>query len=148
MKLLQQKLAALDIGWNQRVFDEAVFHALCHRFSITVVESPMDTGGFYYRLLGRDFIAINSKLSGIKRLVVLFHELGHFLLHVPKSGPAANFYATGGPTRQQREADTFALCALLPIELIRSRTTPELIHDGFPLEMIASRLAIFERYRI
>lgn len=147
MRLLIDKLSRLGIDWNIRALGESDLHELCDRFGITLHESPMGTDGFYYRLLGQDFIAINSRLRGFRRLSVLFHELGHFLLHVPKSGPAANFHAVGRPTRQEREADLFALCALMPVDLIRDRTLSELIDAGYPADIAQARLAILERYR-
>jgi len=148
MRLLTDKISLLCIDWNKRPLVEADFYRLCRRFGLTVHDSPMGVEGFYYRLLGRDFIAIDSKLSGLQKLAVLFHELGHFLLHIPRSGPAVNFHAVGHPTRQEREADFFALCALMPRPLIENRSQTELLHEGFSREMIETRLAIFERHNI
>ena len=146
MRLLIENLSRLGIEWNTRTLGEVDFHDVCERFDIILHDSPMGTDGFYYRLLGRDFIAINSRLTGTRRLSVLFHELGHFLLHVPKSGPAASFHAVGRPTRQEREADLFALCAVLPMKLVKDRTMQELIDAGYPADIVKARLAILERY--
>jgi len=77
MRFVLEKLAALNIGWNQRPLGEDDFYHLCKRFRIGVQEMPLSVGGFYYRVMGRDFIAVDSKLSGPKKLAVMFHELGH-----------------------------------------------------------------------
>ncbi|MBK9215673.1 MAG: ImmA/IrrE family metallo-endopeptidase [Chloracidobacterium sp.] len=148
MKFIIEKLCTLRIGWNERVLAESDFHRLCRRFRIRVDEMPLRPGGFYYRLRGRDFIAIDSRLTGVRKLAVQFHELGHFLLHTPESGTSANFHRVGTRTRKELEADAFALCAIIPLSLFESRTPAELIDDGFPADLVADRIAIFDRYGI
>jgi len=148
MRFLTEKISTLKIGWNERSLTEADFYRLCKRFKVTVTEMPLRTGGFYYRVMGRDFIAVNSRLVGPQKLAVLFHELGHFLLHTPESGATANFHGVGLRTRQEREADLFALCAIIPKTWIASRSPEELIDEGFSHEMVAERHSIFEMYGI
>lgn len=148
MKFILERLSRLRIGWNERVLTESDFHRLCRRFRIRVDEMPLRPGGFYYRLRGRDFIAIDSKLSGARKLAVQFHELGHYLLHTPESGTSANFHRIGTRTRKEREADAFALCSIMPLTLIESRAPSELIDAGFPADLISDRMAIFDRYGI
>lgn len=146
MRFVIDKISQLKTGWNERPLTEADFYRLCKRFRIRVTEMPLSVGGFYYRVMGRDFIAVDSRLAGAEKLAVLFHELGHFLLHTPASGATANFHGVGRRTRQEREADAFALCALIPRSWLASPTIEELADDGFPAEMIAERFAIYERY--
>lgn len=149
MQFLTEKIQHLKIGWNEREMTESDFYRLCRRFKIKVVEMPLRTGGFYYRVMGRDFIAVDSRLPGEKKLLVLFHELGHFLFHTPESGATANFHGVGRRTRVEREADVFALCALIPKQLIETKTLQELVdEDGFTHEVVAERLSVFERYGI
>lgn len=149
MRFLTDKISRLRIGWNERPLTEADFHRLCKLFNIKVQEMPLNTGGFYYRVMGRDFIAVDSTLAPVKKLAVMFHELGHFLFHTPESGPAANFHGVGRRTRKEREADVFAICALIPRPWIECRHIQELIdHEGIPVEMIAARHKILERYGI
>lgn len=149
MQFLTEKIQHLKIGWNEREMTESDFYRLCRRFKIKVVEMPLRTGGFYYRVMGRDFIAVDSHLPGEKKLLVLFHELGHFLFHTPESGATANFHGVGRRTRVEREADVFALCALIPKQLIETKTLQELVdEDGFTHEVVAERLSVFERYGI
>ncbi len=149
MRFLTDKIAKLGIGWNELQMNEADFYRLCKRFKITVQEMPLTTGGFYYRVMGRDFIAVDSRLGPQQKLLVLFHELGHYLFHTPETGSTANFHGVGRRTRQEREADAFALCAVIPRLMIESFSTVELIdNEGFTSEMIEERHKILDRYGI
>ncbi len=146
MKLLRQKLEQLKIGWNERELGDDDVYRICRKYKVEIVEMPLRVSGFYYRVKGRDFIAINSLLTGKKRLAVMFHELGHFLLHVPDSGATANFHRVGERTRKEREADLFALCALIPTSKLSKSSEQELIDEGFDTELIAERLNIFKTF--
>ena len=148
MKFLEEKIDRMKIGWNERSFDETDFFRLCKRFGVSVQEMPLTVGGFYYRVMGRDFIAVNSKLSGATKLVVMFHELGHFLFHTPESGATANFHGVGRQTRQECEADVFAMCCIIPKVHLESTTPAELIEDDFPADIVAASVAILARYGI
>jgi Zn-dependent peptidase ImmA (M78 family) len=148
MRLLADRLSKLQIGWNERPLNEDDFLALCGCFDITVDEQQLGVGGFYYRVMGRDFIAVDSRLRWPEKLGVLFHELGHFLLHAPRTGAAAGFHRVGRSTRKEREADVFALCALIPRAWVESRAACDLIDEGFRPEMVAARFAIYEQYGI
>lgn len=145
MRFLVEKITNLRIGWNERPLNETDLYRLCKRFKISVTEMPLGTDGFYYRLKGRDFIAVDSRLSDHKKLSVLFHELGHFLLHTPESGATANFHGIGRRTRKEIEADVFALCALIPRCRIENDSIEELI-DSFPSELLGARHEVFRRY--
>ena len=149
MRFLTEKIQQLKIGWNECELTEADFYRLCRRFKIKVVEMPLLTNGFYYRVMGRDFIAVDSRLCREKKLLVLFHELGHFLFHTPESGATANFHGVGRHTRIEQEADVFALCAVIPKKLIETRLAQELIsEEGFTPEIVSERLAVLERYSL
>ena len=148
MLLIAEKLAKMRFGWNERPLDEREAERICKKFKVSVTEMPLTTRGFYYRVMGRDFIAIDSRLKGVERLMVLFHELGHFLLHTPESGATANFHHIGKPTRIEREADAFALCALIPKVRIESSEIEHLADEGFTPENIAERLALYREYGI
>ena len=149
MRFISDKLSKLGAGWNERPLTESDFYRLCRRFKVNVVEMPLRTDGFYYRVMGRDYIAIDSRLSGAKKLLVQFHELAHFLLHTPESGATANFHGVGRKTRQEREADAVALCSLIPRRMLEARDLTELTDGESVLpEMVAARLEILERYGI
>lgn len=146
MLLLSEKISTLSLGWNERPLDEADFHRICRRFKITVTEMPLRVSGFYYRVKGRDFIAIDSRLERPQKLVVMFHELAHFLFHTPESGATANFHGIGRKTRQEAEADAFALCAVIPKASIECGDL--LNQEEFPGPIIADRLKVLESYNI
>lgn len=149
MQFLTEKVHRLRIGWNERPLTEADFYRLCKRYKIGVQEMPLSVGGFYYRLMGRDYIAVNSKQAPADKLAVMFHELAHFLFHAPETGVTANFHGIGRRTRKEREADVFALCALIPRPWIENRHPQDLFDDeGLSFEMIASRHKILVRYGI
>lgn len=148
MIFLAEKIDQLNIGWNKRSFDEVDFFRLCKRFGISVEEMPLTVGGFYYRVMGRDFIAVNSKLNGATKLVVMFHELGHFLFHTPESGATANFHGVGRQTRQECEADVFAMCCIIPKLALQTKSAADLIDDGVSPGIVAARHAILDRYGI
>lgn len=148
MYLFHKKLKELNVDWNHRALTEDDFHRLCRRFRVRVQEMPLRVAGFYYRVRNIDFIAIDSKLTGPKRLIVMFHELGHFMFHAPDSGATANFHGVGRRTRKELEADLFAICAVLPVTLLRARSVDELLDDGFDSETIAERQAIYEQHGI
>lgn len=148
MNFLLEKLASLNIGWNKRPLTEADLHRLCKRHKITVEEMPLRVSGFYYCVMGRHFIAVNSGLSANKKLFVLFHEFAHFLLHAPDRGATANFHGVGRRDRKEAEADIVALVALMPQSMIAERAVTELIEDGIDPEHVRERFRIFERYGI
>jgi len=146
MQLIIDKFEQLNIGWNVRRLGDVEFLRLCERFGITLIEVPLETSGFYYRVTEKDFIAIDSRLTGVRRSAVLFHEFAHFLLHTTDSGPAFGFHGVGRPTRKEREADVFALCAVLPRPVLRARSFEDLIDEGYVRELIDERIAILNLF--
>ena len=129
MRFSLEKFSDLGIGWNDRPLTEADFHKLCRRFRITVEEIPLRVSGFYYCVMGRHFIAIDSKLPQSRKLFVMFHEFAHFLMHAPNSNETASYHGVGRPTRKEREADMFALVAMIPRRWLETRTPDELIAE-------------------
>jgi Zn-dependent peptidase ImmA (M78 family) len=149
MLFFHDKISKLRIDWNERPLTEADFYRICRKLKITVDEYPLKTNGFYYSVLGGHYIVVDSRLSGHKKLLVLFHELAHFLLHAPDKGVTANFHGIGKKTRKEIEADAFALCALIPKTWIETRDIHEIAeHDGVSYELMFQRLAIYERHGI
>ena len=144
MRFLSETASAACRQWNRKPLTEDDFYRICRRLKVSVTEMPLRTNGFYYSVRGSHFIAIDSKLPPVKRLFVMFHELGHFLLHLPDSGTTANFHGVGHRDRKEREADIFAICSLIPRSWIADRTPDELIGDeGLDPEMVAERVAIY-----
>ena len=146
MQLIIDRFQRLNMGWNVRALGEPDFQRLCERFGITLIETPLQTSGFYYRMLEKDYIAVDSRLTGARRLAVLFHEFAHFLLHTSDTGPAFGFHGVGRPTRKEREADVFALCAILPRPLLAARTLDDLHEEGFCRDLIEQRIEILKLF--
>lgn len=144
-----EKFTKLRIGWNDRPLTEADFHRLCRRFKITIEELPLRVSGFYYCVSGRHFIAIDSKLPTRQKLFVMFHELAHYLMHAPDQNATASYHGVGRQTRKEREADAFALIALIPKIWLETRSPDEMIRDeGVTPDELASRYALFESHGV
>jgi len=149
MLFFLEKISHLRCQWNKRSLTEKDFHRLCRRQKIIVQEMPLRVSGFYYCVLGKHYIAIDSKLRHHEKLFVMFHEFAHYLMHAPNTNETANFHGIGKKTRMEAEADAFALCALIPKTWIESRTPQELIEDeGLPMEILAERREIYEMYKV
>jgi Zn-dependent peptidase ImmA (M78 family) len=149
MHFLRKKIGQLKIGWNERPLTEADFYALCRRHRVTVAEYSMAVSGFYYCVMGGHYIAVDSKLPPKKKLLVLLHEFAHFLMHVPSTNTTANFHGMGQKTRDENEADMFALVALIPKRWLETRRPEELIEDeGVEPDWLRDRLSILEKYGI
>ncbi|MGH9949446.1 MAG: ImmA/IrrE family metallo-endopeptidase [Pyrinomonadaceae bacterium] len=149
MLFSRENFSNLKIGWNERPLTETDFYKLCRRFKITVDEIPLRVSGFYYCVMGRHFIAIDSKLPPKKKLFVMFHEFAHFLMHAPNTNETASYHGLGRQTRKEREADMFALVALIPRDWLTSRTPDELIADeGFSADELRQRFALFENFGV
>ena len=149
MKFLVEKISSLRINWNKQTLTEEDFYRLCKRFKITVQEMPLSVSGFYYCVKRRHFIAVDSKLAPQKKLLVMFHEFAHFLMHAPDTGVTANFHGVGKKTRKETEADAFALCSLIPRTWIEGRTEQEMLEDeAITQEMLRQRIKILQTYDI
>ena len=143
MRFSLEKFSNLDIGWNERPLSETDFFRLCRRFRITVEEIPLRVSGFYYCVMGRHFIAVDSKLPQRTKLFVMLHEFAHFLMHAPETNTTASFHGLGSKTRKEREADTFALCALIPKTVIANKDISELIDEGFSNDLLEERFKLY-----
>lgn len=124
------------------------FYRLCKQNKVTVQEMPLRVSGFYYCLLGRHYIAIDTRLRQHKKLFVMFHEFAHYLMHAPDTGVTANFHGIGKKTRKESEADAFALCAIIPKTWLESRSIAEIAEEeGIPEDILRERLAVYELYK-
>lgn len=138
----------LKCGWNEKPLSPDDFYRLCRIHKINVEEMPLSVSGFYYSLLGKHYIAVNSRLRAEMKLFVMFHEFAHFLMHAPDDGVTANFHGIGKKTRKEQEADAFALCAIIPRRKIENSTAEELIDSGLSREFVKKRLDLFAMYGI
>jgi len=109
----------------------------------------MSNRGYYSSSKGKHYIAIKEGMPGFQTLFVMFHELGHYLMHAPGGLSEAKFSGKQGDTREEREADAFAYCALLPLDLLSNLTPQELVEvEGYPAWFLMRRLAVYDRYGI
>lgn len=149
MRFSLEKFEDLDIGWNERPLTEDDFHKLCRDLDITVTEEPLSISGFYYCLMGRHFIVINSALALRDKLFVMFHELAHFIVHSPKAITAVQYHCVGRKTRAEQEADIFASIALIPRRWLETKTLDELIRDeGISGAELRERFGFLERHGV
>jgi Zn-dependent peptidase ImmA (M78 family) len=70
-------------GWNERRMTSEDFMQVCAREGITATRLRFTSHvrGSFYRQNGRPFIVTDSRLRGLERIRVEFHELGHYFLH-------------------------------------------------------------------
>ncbi len=143
------KFKSLNCRWNEKPLDEADFYRLCRRYQISVQEIPLRVSGFYYCMLGRHYIAINSRLQPTRKLFVMFHEFAHYLIHAPDIGTTASFHGIGKRTRKEFEADVFAACAIIPRYMVEAFVASELIeNEGLPEDLVRERLEIYRKLSI
>lgn len=128
-------------GFNTRRMSEADFFRICENEHITVQLETVETS-FYFAVLGKKFIIIPNRFTGMQRIFAMFHELGHHFLHY--SPVQALFYdKCGGP--QEEEANAFAAIALYPY----SKLVLEGFHDpddAFEREIYRRRIMILNVY--
>lgn len=149
MIFLLDKIKQLKIGWNERPLGEADFYKLCKRHKIVVNEMPLRVSGFYYCVKGGHYIAIDSKLSKGMKLLVMFHEFAHFLMHAPSVNETASYHGIGRKDRKEIEADTFALVAVIPQKWIETMTPDEILErSGLDADQLKERFEIFEKFGI
>ncbi len=134
--------------WNKRALTEKDFFNLCKKLGVLVFEEDPDCvpgEGVYVVVEGIPVIFINNTLKGLKKLWVMFHELGHHLLHTPETC----FFSESTVHKAQSEANLFAAIALLPEPMIRQIPLWEVYEvDEHSANLLQTRLEIFEIYKV
>lgn len=113
MKHLLNRLEFHGIG--TRALTEDDFYKICDAEGIEVLQSP-EKFSFYFTMLDEHFIVLPKRRHGLRLLFAMFHELGHYFMHVGDE-PAAAFL--NGHTRDEIEADAIALIAIVPKSKIK-----------------------------
>jgi Zn-dependent peptidase ImmA (M78 family) len=108
MKNLLNRLELHGIG--TRALNENDFYTICDAEGIEVLHSP-EKFSFYFTMLDHHFIVLPKRRRGLRLLFAMFHELGHYFMHVGDH-PAAAFL--NGHTKDEVEADAIALICLIP----------------------------------
>jgi Zn-dependent peptidase ImmA (M78 family) len=126
--------------WNCRVLTEDDFWFYCNAFRVFVHEVPLERLGVHFSRPNHGVIFINDRLRGVERQFVLWHELGHHLLHPP----GIQFFQGYGQQVEQ-EADAFAACALVPRSLLQHYWPSELTDlYGYPADLVELRQSLFD----
>lgn len=145
MRTLFEKIDELQCGWNERPVDEDAFMRLCEKRKIKVQLMPLTVKGFYTCTRRRHFISIDPRLTPFERLVTMLHEFGHYLMHAPSLEKVEYFCGSDENTRDEIEADTFAFCAVLPVEMLKTGD-PEELAAMYGTTFLMRRLEIYERF--
>ncbi len=154
MQNVVKKARNLRIHWNETHLNEDLFLFLTENYSIEIVEMNLrnNINGISWYVMDQHIITINSKLSGFERLLTMWHEFGHYLMHFPNKTVGSYFWGDEkiykGNRKQENEADAFAYCAVIPLIWLKEKTFTDLLDEGFTDEQIWKRKEIYERYKI
>lgn len=151
MNLLLPHIISKVPFWNQRALTEQDFFRLCNRerpHRVRVHTIPLTVPGFLMIVRGVPHIYINSALRGVQWLKVALHELFHYYFHTPLTSYAAKFYKMQPDSKEEHEAEMFALTALIPDSLLHDiLASEEYAADwGINEEMLKDRCDLFIRY--
>ena len=146
--LTQLKKAFPFVG--QRSATEDDFFEYCAYSFIDVVFTPFISIGMYVKYNGGDYIFLNDKLHGWFLRYVMFHELAHYMFHMPSQAKyGAEFFSLHSKEKNHIEAETIAALLLLPMEeLTDVLQLPEASLDEHMKALIGVRLEIANKYRI
>ena len=146
--LTQLKKAFPFIGERSATEDD--FFEYCAFSLIDVVFTPLIPVGVLVKFEGKDYIFLNDKLHGWFLRYVMFHELAHYMFHMPSQARyGVEFFSLHHKEKNHLEAEQVAALLLLPInELHEVLQHPEIVHDEHMKELIGVRLDIANKYRI
>lgn len=137
--ILSQILKKKVPEWNDEVLTEASFYRICERLRVGIVETDTRASGEYTVHAGRPIIILSSRIKQQMRAWVMFHELGHHLLHYP----ATHRFSKSIFSRIDRESNFFAAIALMPTRIITGKSKAEIRADfAYPQEIIEIRYEI------
>lgn len=149
MNLILTRLLKSIPHLNQRALTETDFYKLCRKERIAVKEIPLKENiyGYYTNLKGKCYIVINRNLPKMRWLEVAFHELGHHYLHAPV--PQSVFFNSQQLSHKQEfEAQTLALLALIPQSFLKTLEMDEDLIFEYPLHLIEERIKLFQDFRV
>lgn len=149
MNLILSRLLKSIPHLNARELTERDFHKLCRTERVMLAEMPLKPHlyGYYTNVKGKGAIILNRNLPKTRWLEVAFHELGHHYLHAPV--PKSVFFDSQNLThRQELEAQTLALLALLPLPVLKEIESDADSVFNYPLHLIEERFKLFQTYHI
>lgn len=149
MNLILTRLFKSIPHLNRRQLTETDFYRLCRKERVNLREMPLRESiyGYYTNARGKAYIVINRSLPQLRWLEVAFHELGHHYLHAPV--PQSVFFDSQNLShRQELEAQTLALLALIPKTTLEGiENDPDLIFD-YPLHLVEERIKLFRDFGV
>jgi Zn-dependent peptidase ImmA (M78 family) len=135
-------------GWNKKRFDGKDFDRITKQLGVLVIEDgseDMVRKGLYTEAKGVPIIFVRPELTGLEKLWVLFHELGHHLLH----SPATCYFSESTQHKTEHEASVFAAIALIPQAYVRQMYLWDLYDvDEFAAKLFEIRLEVYEAYKV
>jgi Zn-dependent peptidase ImmA (M78 family) len=130
------------LGFNERVLTADDFDRICAECGIFVSEQAIKWQGYFTVCGGVPSIVLNGALRGVDRMIVAFHETGHYLLHAP----GMVYFCNGTVSKTEYEAECFAARALIPLPLLMSKSLTEIQEEfGYPTEFLKFRQRVFEQ---
>jgi Zn-dependent peptidase ImmA (M78 family) len=125
--------------WNERIYSVEDFDRFCPRDGVCDCNCRMRAAGLYVAYSDVAIILLSERQRGLRRRFVQMHELGHHWLHTPGLR-----YFSGLETKQEFEANSTAICALLPLLLLLTKTLAEIAEEySYLCQLIARRMALF-----
>lgn len=148
--LILETLSQLIPDINRRSLTIEDFYQDAARFGIRAREMPLREihgGSVYYR--GRPYIRINRLLSPPEKVIAGYHELTHILAHAPELAPFMSSGSCWNHGRDERDAQTVGVIALMPSAAVVGREIEVLMEEfGVKREIAEYRLQLFKRYGI
>lgn len=141
-------LSNLDIaGLNERRLVESDLDLLCERDRIRILPQHVETS-FYMSVMDQHFIVIPKRLRGLKREFVIWHEIGHHLLHGGRDAGTQAFWFGLNESKNETEANAFATVALIPRPALCSYDWLEENPGRFAQQLWRDRQRLFFLYNL
>lgn len=94
-------------GLNERRLTKTDLETICERDRVTIVPQDVTTS-FYMSVMNRHFVVIPKRLRGLKCEFVIWHEIGHHLLHGGRDAGTQAFWFGLLEPRKEAEASSAA----------------------------------------
>lgn len=143
MNLSLIKIQSIFPRFNEQPITNEDFWRVAEKEKIRVRQMPLLVDGYYTKNRGRNYILINSNLSGTRWLHTALHELHHYLFDVPGTEAGYTFYRNGEYIdRREYKADAFALVGILPWTKLVEMTPADLTASPWLADLVRDRIAV------
>lgn len=131
-------------AFNRKVLTEDDGYLFCEKHNISVLESEhIDGEGMFIVYKGHSFIFLSKFLKQSHRAFVLWHEIGHAILHYPL--PCG--FSFQAKRKIEKEAEIVACMSIVPLPLLVYKLHELHEEYGIPIEVILRRKEIFDLYQ-